>query len=114
MWEWSHTQDAYDNAEFNLRALPKETLEIIFAEWRASQEKHESSELLKLDPNFDLKKYDKALKYAKTLSDDDLCDFIWEKTSEQATCENGGFDAWVCPYGCHRVSFSLPEEQEQS
>jgi len=36
-WSWSHSQQAYADAEENLRNLPKETLEIIFAEWRAAQ-----------------------------------------------------------------------------
>jgi len=113
MWSWSHTQDAYDNAQSNIRDLPREKLEIVFAEWRALQT-NKTDELLKMNPDFDLKKYDKAIIYAKTLSDDDLCNFIWEKTSEQAICDNGGHAAWICPYGCHRVSFDLPEHKSDT
>jgi len=41
-----------------------------------------------------------------------LADFIWEQASEYATCDNGGFNAWMCPSGCgcHCVSFSPPDE----
>ena len=38
-WSWSHSQEAYENARENLSELDKETLEIIFAEWRAAQGK---------------------------------------------------------------------------
>lgn len=108
-WSWSHTQEAYSNAEQNLRNLPRETLEVIFGEWRAAQGKggiiHDSDD-------FNLKKYERALKYAKTLSDDVLADFIWEQASELATCDNGGFEAWMCPSGCgcHCVPFDPPED----
>ncbi len=109
-WSWSHTQQAYANAEANLRTRPKETLEIIFAEWRAAQGKH--GVIDRVCPNFSERRYDRALKHAKTLPDDVLADFIWEKASEQATCDNGGFEAWMCPHGCgpHCVSFSPPED----
>jgi hypothetical protein len=109
-WSWSHTQQAYAEAEDNLRNLSKEALEIIFAEWRAAQGKH--GVIDPVCPNFSERKYDRALKHAKTLPDDVLADFIWEKASEQATCDNGGFEAWMCPHGCgpHCVSFNPPED----
>lgn len=111
-WSWSHTQQAYADAEDNLRNLPKETLEIIFAEWRAAQGKHGA-----IDPvsaGFNERKYDRALNHAKTLDHDTLVDFIWERASEFATCDNGGFEARMCPHGCgpHCVPFSPPEEEE--
>ena len=109
-WSWSHTQQAYADAEENLRTLPKETLEIIFAEWRAAQGKN--GVIDPVCPNFSERKYDRALKHAKTLPDDVLADFIWEKASEFATCDNGGSEAWMCPHGCgpHCVSFSPPDD----
>lgn len=111
-WSWSHTQQAYANAEANLRNLPKETLEIIFAEWRAAQGKH--GVIDPVSPVFNERKYERALKHAKTLPHDTLVDFIWEKASEFATCDNGGFEAWMCPHGCgtHCVSFNRTEENE--
>ncbi len=114
VWSWSHTQEAYQNAEDNLRQLPRETLEIIFAEWRAAQEK--GGVINTFHAGWNQKKYDRALAYAKAMPEDffeeTIVDFIWNKMQEWATCENGGFDAHCCPYGCgcHTVSFSTPEE----
>jgi len=108
-WSWSHSQQAYADAEENLRNLPKETLEIIFAEWRAAQGK---GGIIHDHNDFNQRKYERALKHAKTLLDDVLADFIWEQASDHATCDNGGFNAWMCPSGCgcHCVSFSPPDE----
>ena len=71
-WSWSHTQQAYADAEENLRNLPKETLEIIFAEWRAAQGKH--GVIDPVSPDFNERKYERALKHAKTLAHDTLAD----------------------------------------
>lgn len=101
-WSWSHTGEAYAAARDNLARLPKEELEIIFAEWRAAQGK---GGVIEDSNRFSEKKYFRALAFAKTLPDDVLADFIWERAEESATCDNGGFNAWVCPSGCHRVSF---------
>ena len=109
-WSWSHTQQAYADARENLSELDRETLEIIFAEWRAAQGKNGMID--PVCPNFSERKYDRALKHAKTLDHDTLVDFIWERASEFATCDNGGFEAWMCPHGCgpHCVSFNPPED----
>ena len=109
-WSWSHTQQAYADARENLSNLERETLEVIFGEWRAAQGKHGL-----IDPvsaAFSQRKYERALKHSKTLAHDTLVEFIWEQASEFATCDNGGFEAWMCPFGCgpHCVSFSPPEE----
>lgn len=111
-WSWSHTSQAYANAEENLRNLSKETLETIFAEWRAAQGKHGAID--PVSPGFSERKYERALKHAKTLAHDTLVDFTWKRASEFATCDNGGFEAWMCPLGCgpHCVSFSRPEVVE--
>lgn len=111
-WSWSHTNQAYADAQENLSTLDRETLEIIFAEWRAAQWKHGA--IAPVSPGFSERKYKRALKHAKTMAHDTLVEFIWEKASEFATCDNGGFEAWMCPHGCgpHCVSFSPPEEDQ--
>lgn len=47
------------------------------------------------------------------LSKDAIVDDIWERASNLATCDNGGFNAWMCPFGCdcHTVSFSTFSER---
>ncbi len=111
-WSWSHSQQAYSDARENLSELDRDKLEIIFAEWRAAQGKNGMID--PVCPDFSERKYDRALKHAKTLDHDTLVDFIWEQASEFATCDNGGFEAWMCPHGCgpHCVSFSPPDEPE--
>jgi hypothetical protein len=107
-WSWSHTNQAYSNAYDNLRDMEKSDLEIIFAEWHAATDSKGNVD----SNNWFKSKYAKALRQAKKLDADVLADFIWEKASEWATCDNGGYDAWMCPSGCgcHTVSFDQKVE----
>jgi hypothetical protein len=101
-WEWSHTDEAYYNAFENLSNQSREFLEVAMAEWLATDE-----------DGFDTEKYDRrALPYAKRMDDDTLINSIWERAGEQRTCDNGGFNAWVCPYGCHQVSFDCEQVED--
>jgi hypothetical protein len=95
VWSWSHTNEAYTNAYDNLHNQSAEFLQVCFAEWYAN----------KKDGSFSHRKHDIALKRAKTLPLDILAEAIWERAREQALCDNGGFNAWVCPHGCHTVPF---------
>ena len=107
-WEWSHTPEAYANAYANLQNRPREWLETVWAEWEASE--YDTGIGFRA---MDLRQYEAALAKAKELPEDTLADAIWERMAEQATCTNGGFEAWACPYGCrcHLVPFDL-ESQE--
>ena len=109
-WGWSHTGEAYDNARQNLFDLDKSTLRVIYAEWRA-RHKDRGDGRGDFSPNT----YAVALAVSASLEHDVLVDSIWENMSEQATCDNGGFTAWACPYGCggHMVSFGREEEEEE-
>lgn len=100
-WSWSHTNEAYANAQANLEELPLETLRVIEAEWR-SLRIHDTG-----GDRFSLAKYQKAVKVIERENEyaEYLAVEIWEKASEQATCDNGGFNAWMCPFGCHTVPF---------
>jgi len=114
-WEWSHTAEAYQNAESNLRRLKPAVLRVIWAEWKAFEPasdepggKFRSSSSSQLNGA----RYEAAMKEAKAINPDFLADYIWEQASELRTCDNGGFNAWLCPFGCgcHRVSFSSVDE----
>lgn len=111
-WSWSHTHEAYNAAERNLRDMPVDDLRVIFAEWRAAQGK--GGVIDYVSPDFNQRKYDRALKHAQGLDDRTLADFIWERASEWATCENGGFEAHMCPFGCgpHCVPFDHDDDDE--
>lgn len=104
-WSWSHTNEAYADARENLFRLDRETLIVIYAEWRAAQGKHG-----RIDPvcsHFSERRYNRALEFAKTLPDNTIAESIWEKAEEFSTCTNGGWKAWLCPFGCavHMVPF---------
>jgi hypothetical protein len=100
-WEWSHTVEGIDNVHSNLQDLDRKTLEVIWSEWEAWDGNTSSTS------GFDEDKYKVAMEKAKTLPEDILADEIWEKASNYRTCENGGFEAWLCPFGCgcHMASF---------
>lgn len=126
-WGWSHTQEAYRDAEANLRALPVNRIAEIWAEWGAAIHPEYG------EPELRVNKYHKlvAIFYQHLLSDtlQDLREYgvdgilkpayleyafsaIWAEAKEQATCTNGGWEAWLCPFGCgcHMVPF----DREQS
>ena len=104
---WSHTQEAYATVEASLRLKDKEWLDIVYGEWNAAENDDDGN----LDINsFNEEKYEAALKEAKELSSDELADYIWTRMSEAATCDNGGYNAWACPSGCHTIPFSDEEE----
>jgi hypothetical protein len=103
-WGWSHSNEAYADAYANLQGLDREALETILAEWRCYSPDHADAD----SEGF------VADRYAQVYADvtgaayptDVLADSIWDSASELATCDNGGWNAWVCPYGCHTVSFT--------
>ena len=98
-WEWSHSSEAYDNARANLSDLPHDDLSVIYAEWTATD----------ADGNFDNEAYGRHLAYSKQFATEILVDAIWERAEVLRTCDNGGHNAWVCPHGCHTVSFNREE-----
>ena len=101
-WEWSHTVEAYETAYNNLHALPRVELNVIYAEILATRQKTRYTG----DPEFRQNRYPKCLAFAESLlADDIIADAIWEFAEELRTCDNGGYNAHVCPYGCHTVSF---------
>lgn len=104
-WSWSHTAEAYGNAEANCAELPAETLREIEAEWRAYRP--EASEL----ENFHLGTFQDAMADLANVPADALAQSVWERASDERTCDNGGWNAWLCPFGCdpHKVSFDREE-----
>lgn len=92
-WEWSHTPEAYENARNNLESLPFHEVCVIAAEWDANEVDGFNYELY-------VKKFKEHEERGQIYIND-----LWDKIESQRTCDNGGFNAWVCPYGCHTVSF---------
>lgn len=106
-WEWSHTHEAYQNAETNLRNLPVAKLIEIAAEWYAQDGSSIDVESFDVRVAELTKEHDAGILHA-----DLLAAWIWDKASEQRSCSNGGFECYLCPFGCgpHSVPFDLDSE----
>lgn len=109
-WSWSHTNDAYAAAERNLRRMDRDTLETILAEWTANDPLAADADY----SGFSNRQYELALAdiRARVIPTDSLADTIWDAARDHATCDNGGWNAWMCPYGCdsHTVPFDDQED----
>jgi hypothetical protein len=110
-WSWSHTGEAYAAAERNLRRLDRGTLEEILAEWRCYRPGHPGAD----GEGFVSSGWDAALAAvrADAMPVDVLADDIWDRASDYQTCDNGGWNAWLCPFGCgpHCVPFDDGERE---
>ena len=115
-WNWSHTQEAYDNVYYNisqlsfrenLAKLPLETLREIAAEIKTYQI---TKKVGKVEPTgyWNEALYNKVLasNFFSMINKEELVHFIYEFAVELNECTDGGHEASVCPYGCHTVSFS--------
>ena len=111
-WSRSHTNEAYRDARANLDDLPRDTVAVIWAEWRAWDGNT-------FHAGFDGKAYKRKLRRFYSLLHrakhadlalDSMREDIWSKASGEETgrsCDNGGFNACLCPFGCgcHTVPF---------
>jgi hypothetical protein len=127
-WTWSVGTEAAHYANRKLHAMAQKHIFVIWAEWktyqkaqeeareeaRAEAEENDWPEPTQGIPSqdFDQEYYKEQLKEAKAIKGrvgkEALADDIWKWASEQRTCDNGGWNAWMCPYGCspHCVPFS--------
>jgi hypothetical protein len=110
-WEWSHTAEAYEYARQQIESqFSLDDLRVILAEIAARSTEPGTV-------GFDVDKYESQYKELvdRTMWQDVdglrewWLDLVWEFADEQRTCDNGGWNAWVCPFGCHTVPFG-PEE----
>ena len=105
-WGWSHTAEAYANAEAQVRAKDRDWLVVCWSEIQAAVSTGEFSE-----DEFNEALYAKASNDSEEMDDDALATAIWEYMWELSLCDNGGFNAWACPWGCHTAPFD-PVKQE--
>jgi hypothetical protein len=108
-WSWSHTNEAYEAARANLGRLEPSELQVIWAEWEAWTGELEND----MWGGFHDGRYITALRAARRIPSEHLANDIWDRMSKQATCDNGGWNAWSCPFGCHTVSFTAEMTQEE-
>ena len=102
-WEWSHSSEAYASAQRRVTRLTKRELLVILSEWQY----HDREQLARQDEDSDgptLADFNVSAS-VRRLSRDTLADLVWDRMEQYATCDNGGFNAYCCPDGCHTVSF---------
>ncbi len=106
-WEWSHSVEAYEAVRLNIGDLSRDDLREIYAEWRAN-DGHD-------DNSFDEEIHSATLQAIadNKTSSRALAGTIYNFARDQATCNNGGFEAWVCPFGCHTVRFDRDSEVDR-
>jgi hypothetical protein len=114
-WEWSHSIEAYEAGRKNLAKQNVTDLQVMKAEWEATDWDDEETFQ---GANLDTEKYNKSLKRiqahyrmsrrsnvsVKSLKEQ-YADWIWERAEKLRTCTNGGHEAHVCPYACHKVAW---------
>lgn len=107
-WSWSHTEDGIANVMNAIAELDDETLATVYAEWSSAQ--IVNGDYVHLE-----ERYDAALEQGRMLAHNmrpELVEFVQDKTCQHSTCDNGGFEAHICPHGCHRVSFGELEDDD--
>lgn len=111
-WSWSHTEEAYENARLNTHDLSQEELAVILAEWDATTPDEDYGYSGGDLNDFDSEAYERALVERLKLPQDELAAKVWDLACDLRTCDNGGWNAWLCPYGCHTVPFDREGDDE--
>jgi hypothetical protein len=101
-WEWSHTEEAYENVRENIKNVGGDTKMVVYAEWQAWHVNHSDEELD--DTSWCGDCYNNVINNPENLPSD-IDQVIYDKARNYTTCDEGGFMAWICPYGCHVVPF---------
>jgi len=100
-WEWSHDIQAYENAYNNLAGLPLKDLYAIYGEWKVKDYLASAQDDDEGTTGWNDPVYRRAVTEAKGLPLDVLVSWTWNRAEEQRTCDTGGWQAWLCPHGCH-------------
>lgn len=126
VWSWSHTAEGIDNVRDNIAALPVGKLMEVYAEWKAYDadirihaemmaaegEEFDTENIVCPDNYFDEETYIAFLKGAEKMPVDVLIEYIFERACNHATCDNGGFNAYITPYGT-TVPFANQDEEKE-
>jgi hypothetical protein len=132
-WEWSHTNEAYEQVRRELEKKSVKWLAIAWAEFKCKQIEDAMKELQnRLENSFDEDSPDYdgdvglpsvldtnpildgrlehfvsyATEQAREYGKEHIADWVWEFMSELRTCDNGGHALWACPHGCHKIELS--------
>lgn len=103
-WEWSHTDAGIANARANLFDKDMDWLVEVYAEWKCADLNADEDRRTTafLDGTHEVI-IEEVTQWGYK---DGIAAYIWSRAEEERTCDNGGFNAWMCPDGCHTVPFS--------
>lgn len=122
-WEWSHSPEAYENLRFNMESFVEsglawfgdeiasgtmqnlKDLEFCVESWAECKLNAEGKECNV--ENFDVA-YTKGLEFIR-LGADIFTDSWYEMVESIRLCTDGGYEAFVCPTGCHTLPFDKIE-----
>lgn len=112
-WSWSHTNEAYEHAFNQLAFFTRAACVEILVEWWMHDHHPDNDHAWTTDRLRTAKKIIQSRHRYST--DGELRSAIWERAADQRTCDNGGFNAWMCPYGCgcHCVDFGPDDHDDQ-
>lgn len=107
-WSWSHTLEAYLEADEKLKSKSRGWLEETLAEIRTYEDcsrvdREQGCLSVCPDDYFDEALFREHRKSVSLLPGDVLADEIWSWAEEWRTCSNGGWALYMCPYGCHEI-----------
>ena len=104
-WSWSHTDEGIRGAYLSVFLIPRDVLVEILAEWRMHERGFSDDDWQREYPA--IRNLIRYHRYPHLT----LVNSVWRRAREFATCDNGGFNAWLCPYGCdvHKVPFGCDE-----
>lgn len=109
-WSWSHSPDAYRAAEHNLSRLSLTELKTIAREWMYHDRKARGA--IRHRPGAKRPAGFRLPSFLARASREVLIAWIWERMESHQMCDNGGWNAYACPYGCHTVPFDTETEGE--
>jgi len=101
-WEISHSQEAWDNARYNLTKWDKERLinALVDDTYEAAEANEEDAESAA----------DARRIALSDLPEDMLVEACMNSIAAHMTCDNGGFNFWIDREGYHTVSVDKQEE----
>lgn len=103
-WEGNPSEEAHEN----LHDCDREFLEVCFAEIKAARNRGNGHW------EFNSQRYhSEYLPLAKTLVNETLANAIWDFATKLKETDNGGFNAYMCPFHCHKVSMKRDEHSHE-
>lgn len=101
-WQWSHTDDALRNVQERIYMLDELTLIEVYAEWSCELRVEDMDEARAT-----------ARSFCRNGAHDLIAEAIIEKVFDHQVCDNGGYNAHICPFGCHTVPFDELEDDDE-